>query len=284
MRASKRRAPILAGLILATTGLGRGPAHARPDGIDCPAGEITLTSGLVKLDRDRAGRGRVASPKNTFVVPQGAAIDPATESVVYTVDADRLPLVRVDLPGGALIARDIGGRVRGATLSLRRARRGFRLDVRLANLDLAGFDPASPPSRVKQMLKIGGDCFSAILSCAAEGTTVRCRPERSVLLKGSVAGGGRAPLAGVMLTAYDDGRLESISVFSQEGGRFVFPPLRPGTYRLRARLLGYEDEVRDGVTLVPGRATKVDLTLARASEATNQLHLPATRSLRPTHG
>src|SRR6185295_12961729 len=88
----------------------------------------------------------------------------------------------------------------------------------------------------------------------------------------------RQPRAGAMLTVYDDSRLESVSVFSQEDGRFVFPPLRPGTYRVRARLVGYEDVVRDGVELTGAEPTKLDVVLAPASDESIRLHLPATHA------
>src|SRR5213078_1495067 len=63
--------------------------------------------------------------------------------------------------------------------------------------------------------------------------------QRSALRAGALRAAARPRL---------DSRLESVSVFAQENGRFVFPRLRPGTYRLRARLLGWQ-EVEVPVTL-----------------------------------
>jgi virginiamycin B lyase len=238
------------------------PPAAR--GVSCPAGEITLTSSLVKAVRKGAGRDSLASPKNALVVPVGSAVDPAGEPLEYDVSADGQPLQTLALPAGALIGNGAGSRFAyrapGTRLVLRRIDAGFRVDLHLARLDLAPLDLASPPLRLKQLVKLGDDCFSAILACAVERGKLVCRPERSALLRGKVAT-GRTPLPGAIVTAFDDARLESVSVFAQENGRYVFPALRPGTWRVRARRLGYADGVEPAVALTTGKATKQDFAL-----------------------
>src|SRR5437762_830183 len=72
----------------------------------------------------------------------------------------------------------------------------------------------SAPRFAKLLVKIGDDCFSTVLACVAHGGAIRCTPERSALLRGHVTA-ARGPLPGTMLTAFDDGRLESVSVFAQ---------------------------------------------------------------------
>jgi cysteine-rich repeat protein len=131
---------------------------------------------------------------------------------------------------------------------------------------------------VKQILKIGDDCFSSILACSAHAGSIRCRPERSARLVGTVAGGG-SPLAGVMLTAYDDTRLESITVFSQEDGHFAFPMLRPGSYRLRARLIGWNDAWQVPVKLARGHTVHTALALDPTTDTNSQLPASAWFSL-----
>jgi cysteine-rich repeat protein len=262
-----RRAGLVA-LVLATLSPPR--AHA----VVCPAGEITLASSLVKAARKGAGEDGLASPKNTLVVPVGSAVDPGTEPLEYALSADAEPLHALALPAGSLVANAAGTRfvhrVPGARLVLRRIDAGFRVDVNLRRLDLAGLDLASPPLRVKQVLKLGDDCFSAILACAVERGKLVCRPERSALLRGKVAR-GRTPLAGAMVTAFDDARFESVSVFTLENGRYVFPPLRPGTWRVRARRLGYADGIAPAVTLVTGKVTKLDFALTAVANDNGHL-------------
>src|SRR5258708_20475697 len=79
-----------------------------------------------------------------------------------------------------------------------------------------------------------------------------------------------------MLTAFDDMRLESISVFAQPDGHFAFPRLRPGTYRLRARLLGWQ-EIEVPVTLVGRKMKTKDFALTQLADANEQL--PASQFL-----
>ena len=61
------------------------------------------------------------------------------------------------------------------------------------------------------------------------------------ILRGEVTDAAGAPLVGVMVTAYDDARFASVSVFSGADGRFEFPRLDPGGYRLRAHRIGWQD-------------------------------------------
>jgi hypothetical protein len=98
------------------------------------------------------------------------------------------------------------------------------------------------------------------------------------MLAGRVERVGRAPLAGTMLTAFDDARLETVSVFTQPDGHFAFPLLRPGTYRLRARLIGFADAVRD-VALARTDTTRVTLTLSPTDDTNEQLPASAWFSL-----
>src|SRR5262249_2802355 len=141
-----------------------------------------------------AGADEVSTTGASFVVPTGRAIAPATDPVVYAVEADHRPVARVDLPAGALATSTSGQlfdyRAGSSHLSLRRRRGAFQFRARLGGLDLSVLDPSRPPQRVKQILKIGDDCFSSILACSANGASIRCRPERSVHFTGTVAASG----------------------------------------------------------------------------------------------
>jgi virginiamycin B lyase len=231
----------------------------------CPDGEATLQAPLVRVRGLRGGRGAVAAPKSTFVVPDGLAIDPETEPIVFVVEADGVVLHRADLPAGSVGGRELRIRPRGAA---------YRLDARFTDIALP--ELASPPAHLKEVVKIGDDCFSAVLACGARRGRLRCRPERNAILRGRVLDGSRQPLAGAMVTVFDDTRLESVSVFSQPDGVFVFPPLRPADYRLRARLVGRRDLVREHVTVRRGPRVRLDLTMAPASADEIAQAMPAT--------
>jgi cysteine-rich repeat protein len=259
--------------------LGAAPA-ALADGPLCPAGEITLGPGVLRAVR---GTGRLSSRGGTFVLPAGVAIDPASEPLVLAIEGDRQPIGSVTLPAGAVLARPGGQRFayrEGASrLSLRRAGGAWRLSARLAAFDLAALDPSQPPRFMKQILKIGDDCFASVLACAAKGGGVVCRSDRTAGLAGRVEATPHAPLAGAMLTLIDDARLETVSVFAQEDGHYAFPHVRPGQYRLRARLIGYDDVVRDGVVLAKGRTAWLDFTMTPTADTNAQLPASAWFSL-----
>ena len=151
---------------------------------------------------------------------------------------------------------------------LRRSGNAFQLSGGFTRVNLPTL--VSTPRFAKLLVKIGDDCFSTVLACVAHGGGLRCTPERSAFLRGHVTATGGGPLPGTMITAFDDGRLESVSVFAQTDGRFVFPRLRPGTYRLRARRIGWAD-VEEPIRIGGGHATTRNLVLAPTDDTNDQL-------------
>ena len=65
------------------------------------------------------------------------------------------------------------------------------------------------------------------------------------LLTGRVTGTDGQPLAGVMITAYDQERHQSTSVFTAADGRYRFHQARPVAHRLRARRIGFAESFRE---------------------------------------
>jgi cysteine-rich repeat protein len=254
----------------------------------CPAGEITLSADTLTATRNGVLADRIATSSASFVLPAGVSIDPGSEAVSWVVEGDHQLLYQADIPAGGLVSRRNGTlfsyRARGAQgaigagsrLDLRRSGGLFRMNASFNHLDVPGL--ASAPHFAKLLMKVGDDCFSAVLVCTTRGRGMRCAPERSALLRGRVAATGSASPAGTMLTAFDDTRLESVSVFAQENGRFVFPRLRPGTYRLRARLLGWQD-METPVTLSGHGATTQNFTLTALDVNAVNDQLPASQFL-----
>jgi cysteine-rich repeat protein len=257
-------------------------AHAAPA---CPAGEISLDASLLRL-RAGTGNGNVGTQGAVVHLPAGVALAPDAEPVAIALEADHQPLLEAELPAGALRALRAGalfaydeksgrpGFGRGSRVKLRRTGASYALTVRLQDIDLPD---AGVPAHAKLLVKLGDDCFSTVLACnGAAGGNLRCTPERNARLRGRVTAAG-APLAAVMVTAFDDARLESVSVFSQQDGRYAFPPLRPGAWRVRARRIGWEDVVRDAVTLVKHRVATENFAMTIAADS-NALQ-PATAFL-----
>jgi virginiamycin B lyase len=246
----------------------------------CPAGEITLGPGVLRSRGDV--QGDVSSSGATFVLPTGVAIDPRAEEVVFALEGDRQPIGQIGLPAGSLKKRGRKGfryHHRGSRLSLRSVHGVYRLKARFRGFDLAALDRAHPPGFVKQILKIGDDCFAAMLACTTtKHQTLVCSPERTALLSGQVERADHGPLAGAMVTLFDDVRLETVSVFAQEDGHYAFPLVRPGLYRLRARLVGYDDVIDTGVFLHAEPVTR-DFTLTPTANTNEQLPASAWFSL-----
>jgi virginiamycin B lyase len=246
----------------------------------CPAGEITLTPGELRMGPGNGQSGSLIGTGSTFVLPAGVTIDPAGEPVVFALEVDRQEVASVALPPGALVPLGRSGfayRHRGSELSLHRVRGAYRLGLRLRDLDLRALRP--PPPFVKQILKIGDDCFTAMLACTREHGGVLCRSDRTARLAGRVTDAAGGVLTGTMMTLLDDVRLETVSVFVQEDGHYVFPPVRPGAYRLRARLIGYEDVVQDDVVLAADRFARRDVVMAPTADVNAQLPASAWFSL-----
>jgi cysteine-rich repeat protein len=73
-----------------------------------------------------------------------------------------------------------------------------------------------------------------------------------------------------MITAYDDARFASVTVFTGADGRYDFPALDPGTYRMRARRIGWDDATLAEVEVTEQGGT-ADFSLAPTSDLNSQL-------------
>ena len=74
-------------------------------------------------------------------------------------------------------------------------------------------------------------------------------PGRTGFVSGTVKNASGQPMGGVMVSAFDDNRRQSVSVFSQTDGSFLFDDLHDATFKIRARLPGQRDQWIEKVTL-----------------------------------
>ena len=86
-------------------------------------------------------------------------------------------------------------------------------------------------------------CAAAILVLGFAST-----PALAEAIHGKVADGEGKAMEGVMLSAFDEDRQVSTSVFSQADGSFAIDGLDEGEYSVRARLMGKLDEWHDDVS------------------------------------
>src|SRR5437867_5613047 len=119
--------------------------------------------------------------------------------------------------------------------------------------------------------------FSVSLAVAASFTptkakTLPAETSSSVALTGLVTSAEEGPMEGVIVSAKKASSTITVSVVSDDQGRYRFPSakLEPGAYSLRIRAVGYELERPREVELAKGTTT-ADLKLTKAHDLAAQL-------------
>jgi streptogramin lyase len=112
-------------------------------------------------------------------------------------------------------------------------------------------------------------------SCASAG-----KPAAASILSGTVRGSGDESLAGVTVSAAVEGGTITTSVYTDEQGRYYFPPMPGGRYRVWAQAVGYQAG-RAKVELSSAGKTREDFTLAAARDFERQLTSPEWLSALP---
>jgi virginiamycin B lyase len=108
----------------------------------------------------------------------------------------------------------------------------------------------------------------AFFSCAQNGFS------QSAPMKGALSGTVKSPdgkpLEGVGVSARGVTETFTTSVYTDESGRFLFPPMGSGQYKVWAQAVGFEVSKADA-SLSEGAKKQVDLTLASLSDFHKQL-------------
>jgi virginiamycin B lyase len=94
------------------------------------------------------------------------------------------------------------------------------------------------------------------------------------MIRGTVRAASGEPLGGVAVSARPDGRTFTQSVFTDEQGEYVFPPMdlpfEGGSYQIWAQAVGFKTS-RAGIQVTPGASTRQDLVLNTIEDFTMQL-------------
>jgi streptogramin lyase len=95
----------------------------------------------------------------------------------------------------------------------------------------------------------------------------------SIALTGQVASVEEGRMEGVLVSAKKSGSTITVTVVSDEQGRYRFPASRltPGRYSLGIRAVGYDLDGPSAVDVAAGQATTVDLKLSKARDLASQL-------------
>lgn len=92
-------------------------------------------------------------------------------------------------------------------------------------------------------------------------------------LSGQVSSADEGAMEGVMVSAHKAGSTMTISVDTDQQGRYSFPAdrLAPGRYELTIRALGYELDGKPAAEVAKGKTAALDLKLQKARDLSTQL-------------
>src|SRR5215471_11978611 len=101
----------------------------------------------------------------------------------------------------------------------------------------------------------------------------RAQAAPSIALSGQVSSAEEGQMEGVLVSAKKAGSTITITVVSDEQGRYRFPAskLPPGQYGLRIRAVGYDLESAREVTVTSGQTATADLKLVKARDIASEL-------------
>ena len=113
-------------------------------------------------------------------------------------------------------------------------------------------------------------CFSFWVNFQAPGLA---QTSHSIALMGRVSSVEEGPMEGVLVSAKKAGSPMTITVVSDEKGRYRFPSskLPPGPYGLRIRAVGYDLESPHTVEVTSSNTITADLKLRKAADPAAQL-------------
>jgi len=113
-------------------------------------------------------------------------------------------------------------------------------------------------------MRIAALLFCVFFSCAATA---------QVALSGKVTSAEGGAMEGVLVSAKKAGSTITVTVVTDERGRYSFPAakLEPGKYSIRVRAVGYELEGTPSVSIVSQKTTSADLKLRATKDLAAQL-------------
>jgi len=99
------------------------------------------------------------------------------------------------------------------------------------------------------------------------------RAQAAFALTGTVSSAEEGPMEGVVVSARKEGSTMSVSVVSDDRGRYSFPAakLESGDYTLKIRAIGYELVGPSAIDVRPGVTASADMTVSRTNNLAAQL-------------
>ena len=125
--------------------------------------------------------------------------------------------------------------------------------------------------QVRWLAIIVGAAFALISACIFN--TAPASAQGGTALTGQVTSAEEGPMEGVIVSAKRDGSTVTVSVITDEQGRFSFPAgrIEPGRYSLQIRAVGYDLEGPKTAELTGAAPAAVDLKLRKTKNLGKQL-------------
>src|SRR5262249_18153764 len=94
-------------------------------------------------------------------------------------------------------------------------------------------------------------------------------PDAGIILTGTVTSASGEKLSGATVSARRSGQPTTTSVFTDQQGKYYFPPMADGRYAVRAQVVGWEKA--EQVVEIKGAVQKQDLVLKPAKDFFSEL-------------
>ena len=127
--------------------------------------------------------------------------------------------------------------------------------------------------RTKRILLLAAARLAVVAAAWGQTGLTTLHAQTPVALTGLVASTEEGAMEGVVVSAKRAGSPVTISVVSDNQGRFSFPAakLEPGQYSLRIRATGYELDGPQSVAITASQSAAADLKLRKVQDLTSQL-------------
>ncbi len=115
-------------------------------------------------------------------------------------------------------------------------------------------------------------CVAVLLTPAAHHLLI-AEGENRAALAGQITSSEEGPMEGVLVSVKKAGSTQTITVVTDQQGRYRFPDsrLEAGEYALAVRAIGFDLESAPAVSLVAQKTTTADLKLRKARDLASQL-------------
>jgi streptogramin lyase len=125
--------------------------------------------------------------------------------------------------------------------------------------------------QVRRLAIVAGAAFALVLAHIL--TAAPAAAQGDAALSGQVTSAEQGPMEGVIVSAKRDGSTVTVSVITNEHGRYSFPAgrLESGRYSLQIRAVGYDLEGPKAAELAAGQPAAIDLKLRKTKNLSKQL-------------